>query len=70
MTKKKTFTEWFDPHNIEHIKAYRHLQQEGAWPSTFIKPSSALLETNWQILLAFKMANEWVKWKLQEGGNI
>jgi len=62
------FTEWFDPNNIEHIQAYKHLQNTGAWPNGF-KLNDIFPENNWQILLAFKLANAWVDYKLNERGN-
>lgn len=28
--------DWFDPYNIDHIKAYDHLQKTGTWPEGFV----------------------------------
>lgn len=30
------FEDFFDPSNIEHIKAYAHVEKTGAWPEGFI----------------------------------
>jgi len=66
--KKKSFCEWFDPDNIEHIKAYEELQKRGIWPKNF-KPENIYMEANWQGILAFKLANAWIKHKLMEAKN-
>jgi hypothetical protein len=61
------FSEWFDPDNQEHLQAYRKLQDEGIWPHWFTKPKDVELESTWQILIAFKMANRWIDFKLKGG---
>ena len=60
---KKSFCEWFDPNNINHIKAYSHLQKTGFWPTGFT-PENIYIENGWQTILAFKIANMWIKYKL------
>jgi len=60
---RPSFCEWFDPHNIEHIKAYVCLQETGTWPRGFT-PENIYIEFNWQPILAFKLANEWIRYKL------
>lgn len=60
---KASFCEWFDPHDINHIKAYNHLQRTGAWPKGF-KPDNIYLEAGWQHVLAFDLANHWIQYKL------
>jgi len=60
---KKSFTKWFDPENMEHIKAYHHLQKTGNWPIGF-KPENIWIEPGWQGILAFKLANKWVDYKM------
>lgn len=70
-------TDWFDIHNIDHMKAYKHLGETGKWPEFFI-PSHVVHEDgedyivydvrfmpNWNIILMSKMADEYVKLKLQ-----
>ncbi len=54
-----TIVEWFDPHSIEHISAYRSLGETGHWPEGFI-PADVTMPPHWQTLLAFKLAEEWV----------
>jgi len=65
MFKNKTFCEWFDPNNIEHIKAYSHLQKTGVWPIGFI-PDSINMDTGWQVILFQKITDEWINYKLNE----
>ncbi len=51
---------------IEHIKAYRHLQITGVWPKGFIPEEVDSYNVGWHILIAGKMANEWIIRKLEE----
>ena len=62
---KPSFTEWFNPYKNEHIKAYRVLQNTGMWPTDFL-PMNIYIEPNWQSIIAFKMANCWIKYWLGE----
>ena len=57
--------DWFDPYNIEHIRAYRHLQNTGIWPCGFIS-AGVVIGSNWQILIASKLSNAWVDHMLAE----
>lgn len=58
-----TLTEYFDPYNIDHIKAYRHLEKYGFWPEDFI-PEDIEIENNWQISLLNKMAKAWIHYMI------
>jgi len=58
------FSKWFDPNNNTHIQAYNYLRKTGAWPAWFIKPPDVQLEASWNALIAFKMADAWVNYKL------
>ena len=60
---KPSFTEWFDPYNVEHIRAYFTLQHTGMFPTDFL-PVSIYMEPSWQAILAFKLANCWIDHKL------
>jgi len=55
--------EWFDPKNVDHLKAYRHLQDNGLWPEGFI-PENMEFMAGWQIFIASSMADEWIQYKL------
>ena len=52
--------EWFESDNIEHIKAFYHLQHTGFWPKGFI-PDYVSFSPTWQVLLQAKMADNWIK---------
>jgi hypothetical protein len=49
---------------MDHIKAYRYLQDTGFWPDNFV-PKNMFMEPGWQGILAFKITNEWIKYKLR-----
>jgi hypothetical protein len=51
--------DFFNPLDIDHLKAYQHLEKKGSWPSDFI-PEDVLFDTNWQMLLQSNMAHLWV----------
>lgn len=53
-------TEFFNPYNMEHIKAYKHLLTYGFWPERFLL-ANIEYSTGWQAVLAFKMADVWVE---------
>lgn len=59
--------DWFDPFNIEHIKAFSHLEQTGFWPEDFL-PEDIEVLPYWVLSLNRKMANIWVQFI--ENGNI
>lgn len=54
-----TITKFFDPYNVEHIKAYKELQVTGMWPDGFL-PDKIDYDPHWQIELQAKMAGFWV----------
>lgn len=57
--------DFFDPHNIEHIRAYKHLMETGKWPLDFAIEASGHPTTQlWQVEIVNKMANAWVEMKL------
>lgn len=54
----------FDPHNIDHCRAYRHLQKTGQWPDG-IEFHGVQDDPLWQISLIGKMANIWIDHKIE-----
>jgi hypothetical protein len=62
--EKINIGDWFNPKNIEHIRAYKHLEDTGFWPEGFIEEGVINFIPGWQYLLASKMADCWVKLKL------
>ena len=55
--------DFFDPFDIVHIKAYKHLCETGSWPEGFI-PSSVEFFPAWQLVIASKLADCWVTYKI------
>lgn len=64
---KNHFVKWFDPSNIEHLKAYKHLQDTGCWPEGF-RPKDLEMPANWQFLLISKIAEYFVRKTLRDEG--
>ena len=67
--------DWFDPENIEHLKAYKYLQDTGVWPKGFLPEDvdnifiSALepnILTVWRSHLANRLADRYIEQKLDE----
>ena len=52
--------DWFDPYDMEHLRAYRTLHERGCWPEDF-PPSHVEMTTNWQVAIMSKMADAWVE---------
>jgi len=57
--------EFFDPRNLDHMKAYKHLCDKGFWPEGFIKEGMEI-PNGWQILIAAKMSDCWVEHMLKD----
>lgn len=57
---KKLFSDWFDPYNLKHLRAYNHLQKHGAWPEGF-KPKDIKMDVYWHSKIINKMAEAWIK---------
>ena len=47
----------FDPDNLEHLKAYKHLSETGRWPEHIRFELSGPL---WHLDIQATMANKWV----------
>ncbi len=54
-----SIVDWFDPNNIEHIKAYQTLERTGMWPKDFL-PENILLTDTWQVGIMAKIASCWI----------
>ena len=57
--------DWFDITNIEHLKAWMHLEDVGIWPIDFI-PDNIEFDQYWQMVLASRMSEQYVKEKIEE----
>jgi hypothetical protein len=66
--KTITIVDWFNPHNMEHLQAYKHLSHTGTWPKPFwdkiLKDNQIEMTTAWQVALACKIADAFVNEKL------
>lgn len=59
--------EFFDPKNLEHIKAFEHLQQKGQWPLDFWEKIKDMeIPNSWNYILYAKMADCWVEHMLKD----
>lgn len=60
-------SEYFDPHNMVHVQAWKFLCEHGMWPPAFWNEiDSMTIDNGWQIAVAAKMADAWVKHMLGE----
>ena len=60
--EKISFCEWFDVDNMEHLKAWQHLEKEGTWPKHFV-PADVEMNNNWYLTCQVKMADAWLELK-------
>lgn len=58
-------TEFFDPDNIEHIKALGHLNRTGVWPEGFL-PENVKQPELWLFQIYNKLASRWVRHMLNK----
>ena len=63
MTEKKmiSITDWFGPHNLEHMKSYGILVDSGVWPEGFV-PENVYYYSGWRCMLGFKLADAWMEY--------
>lgn len=61
----KLLTNWFNPYNRQHLRAYHHLRETGTWPDGF-PPDDVEIPLMWHYGLANKMADLWVDEKLAQ----
>ena len=62
---KKNLCEWFDVSNIDHLKAYRHLEQHGSWPEGFI-PENVNRNHMSTIVILGKLAGAYLDLKVEK----
>jgi len=55
--------DWFDIKDVQHLKAYQHLQKTGSWPMGFI-PADVEISLAWQIEIIAKFANAYIEQQL------
>lgn len=61
--------DWFDPHNPAHLRAYRVLDETGAWPDGFI-PEDVELSGGWHGQVIAKCGHAWMSLKLGDASEI
>ncbi len=60
--------DFFDVNDIEHIRAYRNLQNTGMWPKGFIPEGTTFPPYAWQSSVASMLADAWVSLALDVPG--
>lgn len=65
MAKRKSIIDFFDPHDLQHIKAYSALVDSGVWPIGFV-PVGTRFPSGWHSLLAFKITDAWMEYMLAQ----
>ncbi len=63
----KMLGNWFDPHNLDHLAAYKSLCKDGHWPEGFfaeMKEAEVVIHSNWIVCLLQLMADAGVAEKL------
>jgi len=65
MAKKINISRWFNIEDIDHLRAWNHLSITGHWPEGFI-PKYVVMDMLWQVCIASKMADTYVKEKLKD----
>ena len=68
MSKEKSIVDWFDPHNIKHIEAYKELQDSGSWPPNFV-PQKMVFPPLWFYSISMKIAECWIKFMVDDFKN-
>ena len=65
----KQLSNYFDPYNKSHVKAYAELHKKGVWPKWWISrltENGIIFDSQWHLMLRHKMAEAWVKDMLME----
>jgi len=58
-----SIVEFFDPCNIDHLRAWHHLCKYGCWPAWFV-PEGTTFDHVWQVSIAGKLANAYVEFAM------
>lgn len=63
----KLVANWFDPHDEEHLRAWRECSKKGWWPEWFqekMKKEGIEPHQYWSMVIRGKMADLWVEHKI------
>lgn len=52
-------SEFFDPWDVEHLKAYRYLEKTGRWPDGFL-PADIECPSGWEFWVRDKIIQCWL----------
>ena len=64
---KQNLVDFFDPENIDHIRAYDDLHSTGKWPTWFWnKIKDMEISPNWNVMIMAKLADAWIEFKIYE----
>jgi len=58
--------EYFDINNIEHLKAWEHLERQGCWPKGFSPENTEFENMGWHSVLNSRMADAYIKIMLKD----
>lgn len=60
-----SIVDYFNPFNIDHIRAHVHLMKTGSWPASFLHGNTQVIfDAGWQIGIMNKLANVWVDYMI------
>jgi hypothetical protein len=64
---KQNLVDYFNPHDISHIIAYRELQITGQWPKDFWEQIKDMdKDPCWSVSIAYKLAECYIELKLKD----
>ena len=66
LVSNKSLVDYFDPRNINHMKAFDELMKTGYWPDGFTDGYSWYY--GWQTGILEKIAGEWTQQCMSSGG--
>lgn len=63
----KMLGNWFQPHNVDHLRAYRQLEETGKWPEAFVQEmdkAGVVSHQGWQVVILSRLASAWLENRL------
>ena len=66
MKEETTILKFFNVHNVDHLKAFKYLEDHGCWPKGFLPENvECEFERMWSSRLIGKMAEAWIESNLK-----
>jgi hypothetical protein len=56
-------SDWFDVHDVDHLKAYKYLESHGHWPAGFV-PQHIKQTGGWHQMITANIADAWLQIKI------